>query len=194
MTRIVQFVALDSPEERLGNILESMNWTHKHVKDSQVERVRLFDGYWHGLMKYWGEDDLIVIEQDMLPLKSHIKDLTDCEYDFCSVPYMLRDGFLSVYDFLGYEDDSYGPTGLVGFPVPIRQNLQTQYMGAQGSGLGLVKFTKRAQELIDLTDYPVPNHHWSLIDSWISYQMKQINKRWHLHYPAVGHLHDRLDS
>ena len=193
--KVVQFVALDSPEDRLGHVLESMLWTKNHLKKPYgltVERFKYYDGYWNALMKYWDQgEDLVVIEQDMLPLDRHLESFELCPADFCTVPYDLGDGRLSIYEILKYELNAEGPTGPVGFDVPTIQNHTRRVSNTTGSGIGLARFTSKAQTLIDLTKYPVPKHHWSLIDLWISAKMDLMGQRWHVHYPEVGHLHFR---
>ena len=195
MTRIVQFIATDSPVDRLGQILESRLWVKNHLRKTftvNEAKFRDFNGYWNALSDYWTEDeDLICIEQDMLPLERHIQGLMDCPADFCTVPYDLGDGRLSIFEIHEGLKDATGPTGDVGFDVPRISNHTRRVTNSTGSGLGLVKFSKRAKTLINLDDYPVPQRHWSLIDLWISKSMDMIHERWHVHYPEVGHLHFR---
>lgn len=188
MTKIVQFIAIDSLPFRANDIVQSRDWVKRHLEpkyEVKVERFRGLDGYWNALMDYWNKgDDLIIIEQDMMPLQMHIRDMLKCDRDCCTVPYQLRDGSLSVYQTLEYMNFN-------GVTLPsktVRKQMPTS--DAIASGLGLVKFTERAQRMIPLWQYPVQDHNWSLIDSWISAVMDlSWHERWHVHYPAAGHLH-----
>lgn len=188
MTKIVQFIALDSTHDRMPDIIESRDWVKKHLETKytvEVQRFRGLDGYWNALMNYWGRgEDLIIIEQDMMPLQMHIRDFLNCTHDFCTVPYQLRDGSLSVYEILEYQNFN-------GTTLPSKTiRKQMPSTESKGSGLGLVKITERGQRLIPLADYSIQDHNWSLIDSWISTVMDLwYTERWHVHYPAAGHLH-----
>src|SRR5574337_167679 len=57
--------------------------------------------YWKFLAENWAKDDIINVEQDIVPGPKHIQDLVACRYQACSVPYQLPDNRLSVWTLTG---------------------------------------------------------------------------------------------
>ena len=139
--------------------------------------------YWKVLMEYWGKDDLIHFQQDIVPTMGMIESLAACLSPVCTYPHKLRSGY-------GLYEPKYGPTWEY---LPERMELvdpdpYNPYVG--GSGMALVKISREVQQRIPLGNYDVNNQHWSLIDSWISgYMYRRLNLPWHVHLPEVRHNH-----
>ena len=152
------------------------------------------DSYWEALATRWGEGDIIIIEQDIVPMYDHLHQLATCGFPACTVPYRLN-GHMSVGKS-EYEDTLFvGPTGptALGILQPVRTDWYDTPVPrtVEVSSLGLVKISKELQDRININLYPVPDHHWSLLDTWLSgYMDVLLGVNWHVHTPLVKHNHD----
>lgn len=176
--------AISQLEHRYGYVVESVQC--------------LFPwSYWSYLAGVWGLQDLILIEQDIVPEFYHISHLADCGFEACTVPYRVSGHWSigwSTYD-IDMQNSAVGPTGPTG--LGILQPTGTQWFDdtssklAPVSAFGLVKISKGLQERIDIHKYPVPEQHWSLLDTWFSAYMNVMEGLdWHVHLPSVKHNHN----
>ena len=148
------------------------------------------DHYWQHMKRIWGEGDLIIIEQDIVPTQDHLTKLAQCGFPACTVPYMVN-GHWSTGRSVYERSDAYGPTGRInlGELQPVYTEWYTDKL-VPVSGLGLVKISKELQDKLPIENYPIPNHHWSYLDTWISaYMNVMLGLEWHTHYPTVTHNH-----
>lgn len=182
--RICQYIATENvSEDRKIEILEARLRTLQNLSFNYSPLIRKVSGdygYWHALAEDWDKgDNLVIIEHDMVPNVAHMQAFESCHYPFCTVPYKMPNGNWSLF----MMDLNH----MVGdYPLVIPYNMPVKWI--EGSAIGLVRITKMGQKLIDL-----PRHlqqHWSLIDVWLSYQMKQTaDIMWHVHYPPVAQIH-----
>ena len=149
--------------------------------------VQLCDGphdYWTILMNYWGEADLIIVEQDIVLTAEHIKAFEQCEFEGpCCIPYILGDGRWSIYHYpKGFRPDGL-PYNMVFYDKPWP-------MFADGSSLGLTKIPKYVQELTKdkMLSYPVKQFRWTYMDTWLgSYLCNVLKIPFHVHEMDVKH-------
>lgn len=130
------------------------------------------DDYWKILLKHWGKDELIIIEQDIVPSFKMVQELEWCIDELCCFPYLLRDRRWSIFE--------------------KKDNIQTHYTEplpkyAEYSSLGFTKISRRIQLSIPLQLYPVDEYKWWYLDSWISEFVGQLNMKFHVHQPSVKH-------
>lgn len=141
-----------------------------------VEPVVKDDDYWLTLMSYWNRDDLLIVEQDIMPTADHIEGLLSCPYDACTVPYYLAEDRLSIFRFIGRENA----------PQNAHYRPEDRPDFCEGSSIGLVKLTRHAQSHVRLHAQPYLRH-WSMNDFWISRELWNAKIPWHVHYPGVRH-------
>lgn len=180
-------------QHRIVEVLDARLQTRQNLGTRypfEIEKVKGSDGYWLAMLKHWtAEDDLIFIEQDMVVHTDHIENFLGCEYPFCTIPYRLPNGHWSLFNpqqsLLRFHNRN-GETNLDVTLEPIDHIVRY----SPGSALGLVRFTRAAQRMLDISGYPLTDKHWSMIDAWISHFMKEILlMNWHVHYPAVHQIH-----
>lgn len=137
--------------------------------------------YWRALMDYWGKEDLIHFQQDIVPTLAMLDALLVCPYAACTYPHKLRTGFglyKPIYDSASYT--SYMPVEMHWYYPPYPKFVEA-------SGIALCKISKELQQQIPLANY---SGHWSNIDMWISCFMDiELSQRWHVHAPEVKHNH-----
>lgn len=175
------------------NTLAAVDWLRKKSFQvtSRLTTVEDDESYWKVLMDYWGEDDLIHFQQDIVPTVAKIESLLDCSYPLCTYPHKLENS----YGLWWGEWDESVPQNLANGIGPLNPTAMHWYkqpfpMFAQGSGIALVKINQEIQEAIPLAD--IPNRHWSTLDLWISsYIARKLDRRWHVHTPPV--LHSRME-
>ena len=141
----------------------------------QVVKMTDDTSYWRLLAKYWLREDIIIIEQDIVPRPFSIYQLACCPLAPCTYPYRLKSGHWALFDI--------GPNNETLFHDEI-----TEY--SEASGLGLVKLTKTIQTLIPLEVYDVEHYKWWYLDTFISKYLKMNSILWHVHQPEVRHTTD----
>lgn len=135
--------------------------------------------YWKFLSEHWsGRYPFIIVEQDIAPRVGHVIDLATCQEDSCAIPYVLLGNTPSVFEFMAVGKPPI-PTS---WPPP-------RY--TYGSGFGLTKIGPAVQNAVDLSDYPVAEYGWTIIDTWVSERMHEKGLQWHVHPGLVKHV--RLD-
>lgn len=144
-----------------------------------VSRLTTVDddlSYWKVLCEYWGKDDLIHVQQDIVPTKEQITSLLDCRFGSCTYPHKLESGWgLWKGDF---TLDQIMPAQMHFLEPPFPEFVT-------GSGIGLVGIKQWVQRAIPLGYNP---QHWSMVDTWISAYMYNLTwSTWHVHSPAVRH-------
>jgi hypothetical protein len=140
--------------------------------------------YWRFLLRNWGKDQIVIIEQDIVPTVDRVYELIDCQDDACTVPYDMRPGVKggSLFYAKGYLADGMAE-GLTMYKEPFPTY-------SEGSGFGFVKLNSALQRKIPLHKYPVDAYKWSCIDSWVSaYMQRVLDVKWHVHLPKVKHNH-----
>ena len=154
-------------------------WWHRQGQTSLWLPVGADTRYEDEIHHRWGHDDLIILEQDIVPSWGHLQNLIACPYPLCTVAYPLNQP-MAPGQFHGelvqrnYRADGsrywipYGTewadlTGL-GF-VRIRQAWQWAHPPAWQAGV------------------------WSDLDARISWWTYQQKIRWHVHYPLARHHH-----
>jgi hypothetical protein len=58
-----------------------------HVVDRALEGS---DGYDNFLLEYWGRDDLIIVEQDVVPTLEQVNSLVECSEPWCAYKYQFH--------------------------------------------------------------------------------------------------------
>lgn len=139
------------------------------------------DDYWATLLRIWGKDDLIIVEQDVVATPLHILSLAACSRFACAYPYRLRAGQLSIWDMI--DDLKHGE---------FREYIPDYYEIAlptfcDGTSLGLTKLTTVAQKLVPLWKYDVEKYKWWYLDSFISWHLYKHSQKIHIHLPEVKH-------
>ena len=63
-----------------------------HV-ESRLTTIDDDASYWKVLMEYWGKEELIHIQQDVVPTVEMVQRLMSCDHQACTCPHKLRSGF-----------------------------------------------------------------------------------------------------
>jgi hypothetical protein len=138
----------------------------------------------------WGLDELIVIEQDIEFTRAQIDELLDCKHDLCAFPYWLyepttgiSEPYLSnriVTRKMGYS--------VLGYRFLNEQDIKEGLEFTEFSGLGLTKFSLKAQQVVKAEEWH-RNGTWLDLDHRISMRFFMNDMKFHLHLPPVKHNH-----
>lgn len=162
--------------------------------ESRLTTIEHDDSYWKVLLEYWGKSRLIQFQQDVVPSVDMIQELMDCKYQACTYPHKLQGGWglwqaewTPGYVFYNKNGivrmDGLNPTAMTMYQPPFPEYVE-------GSGIALVKLSQELQKAIPLADYPMVNHQWDYLDTWISaYMSQELRQPWHVHTPPVPHNH-----
>lgn len=143
------------------------------------EKMIAPDDYWSFLLRHWGKEDIIIIEQDVVPSVGKIARIRDCHYKVCTYPHILAAGQWSVFD-IEPQTGRFDTFNLAYF--------WTMYPRfADGSSLGFIKISLDTQKRIPLWEYPVAKYEWWYLDSFISWHLKRLHQRVHVHASEVKH-------
>lgn len=150
--------------------------------------------YPNAIKENWGKgEDLIIVEQDIVPTPKHIKDLMSCKCRLCSFPYLVKadqPNSYSIFDFASHsKPDNWMTFDGARYIDRVGVKEHPDYCGL--SGFGLTKIGARAQELLNFPKLYKLNR-WDIIDSWLSlryYEKIKRNRIFHVHYPPVKHNH-----
>lgn len=140
------------------------------------------DDYYHALLEDWGECTLVNIEQDIVAYPFMIDRMHICPEQLCVYPYLLRGDRWSVYNI--EQDVAELPLT----PCKWYEKWETVPSWADGSGIGFIKISEEAQQMVDLSEYPVSEYHWWYLDTWLSYRFHKAGLRFHVHDQAVEHI------
>lgn len=137
------------------------------------------DRYEAQLKRLWGRDDVIVLEQDIVPSWGHLQGLAACPYPLCTVAYALNQPMADGAFHGELVQRNYRADGSR-YWVPYG----TEYVDL--TGLGFVRIRRDWQ----LAHPPAwQDGVWSDLDARISWWTYQQGARWHMHYPLVRHHH-----
>ena len=185
MTLILHPFSDTRPAEQIETLAIIKKLSKRYPIKSQL--CNPTDDYWKFLLKNWNKDDLIIIEQDIVPTVDMIEELEECIEELCCFPYRLRDGRWSVWNN-NIPVDQRDNTANAEYYVEPYDDLP-EY--APASAFGCTKIVRSIQKQIPLQLYPVEKYAWWYLDSWISERVAHqlSNKRFHLHKPPVKHNH-----
>ena len=174
MTTILHVYSEKRPEDQVETLAAVESLRRKYEVVSRPTTADDNYSYSRILAEYWGKDDLVHFQQDVVPTAAMIQSLIDCPYEACTYPHALHTGFGLWAP--GYTDGVLDKMTWYYPPFPSR---------VECSGMALCKFSKELQQLIPLGD-----EHWSMIDTRISCWMDQaLHRMWHVHLPEVKHNH-----
>jgi hypothetical protein len=161
MTVIVPYVA--------GMLHEQTEaWAKARGRDTElVELDRANDAaYWILLSSHWrnprySNEDLLIVEQDMLPADGVVDEMLACRWGWCSSPYEVANR-QQITDGLGVTK----------FSAALKA-LRPQFMIEVGA----------------IADDGLPAHDWRRLDTRISRVLRAAGHTPHIH-AASTHLHD----
>lgn len=161
------------------------------------------DTRYESLMKtFWGREDVIIVEHDIVPTEAMIDALADCPWPWCAQAYMLHPN--PAHQTLIQRLDAQGlpwretlpGRRLLALRSPVWPHRNgpddaPQFCGpgdewADRVGLGLTKFTARACRRIP-PEWPPGS--WRDLDTRLSDWLVRYGVRWHLHEPEADHHH-----
>jgi len=132
--------------------------------------------YHDGLKKIWGKDDIIIIEQDVLPTKKFIKNLIECNHKNCGAPVLLCESHTGlprkirmILDIVMTDD---------GLNVARWAELPWGTEYANSLGLACVKISKQIQ-LDTMHRFLNSEFYYPRIDEGI---VRLLNTKFHVHY------------
>lgn len=132
-----------------------------------IECVAITD-YWQGVASYWESDETIVnVEHDMEYSDRLVAELLDCPEPLCSHAYRV---FLARY--VRWEWAAWD-AGL--------QYISTGQEVSEQASIGFCKITSAARVA------PLTRSTWKLLEVDLN---KAVRGPWHIHWPAIKHLHD----
>jgi hypothetical protein len=167
---------VDEQQETLAQISEL-----KRLANVQSQFCNNTDDYWALLLRYWGKEDIITIEQDVVATPLQVLQLAQCPRFACAFPYRLRAGQLSVWDM---ENDL--KHGKFREYIPAFYEVVSPIF-SDGTSLGFTKITTVAQKLVPLWEYDVDKYKWWYLDSFISWHLHKHSQQVHVHRPEVKH-------
>lgn len=128
-------------------------------------------------------EDLVVVEHDIVPTAAALASFDTCEHPLCAVAYLIH-------------RDTLGP--LTGGPVYVhRAGIAGQLewiregdLWADRVGLGLTRIRWEARALAGWPDDRAGQLTYENLDEQLSgWLADRLGTRWHVHWPAVEHLH-----
>ncbi len=135
------------------------------------------DDYWAFLLRNWGYEDIVIVEQDVVAKRHLVDGLVECPEHVCTYPYRLKAGQLSVFEITDGDTIPFIPQF-----YEVTPPLYTD-----GSGLGFIKISKELQKHIPLHTYDVGLYKWWYLDSFISWHLKRLKYKIHVHQHMVQH-------
>jgi hypothetical protein len=163
------------------------------IQPSHVIEFECGDGneYASKIDSLWnrGPDYLIIVEHDIWPTEDQWKRLLDSPHPITVFPYTFNK------DMPAHWTSGLSVASYAGQLSPNEEK-------ADGSGIGLVKFTAAAMAAIDLDGPlgsekggvgPMPNtikfaeRHWGNLDGHISLAAQHVGVRFHVLWPVVTH-------
>jgi len=166
----------DEQQETLEQISEL-----KRLANVESQFCNDTDDYWAFLLRNWGKEDLIIIEQDVVATPLQVIELAQCSRFVCAYPYRLRAGQLSVWNM----DDELRHGNFREYLPSYYEAVAPEF--ASGTSLGFTKISYLAQLLIPLWEYPVDKYKWWYLDSFISWYLHKKLQSVHVHRPEVKH-------
>ena len=142
--------------------------------------------YWKALSKYWGKDDILIQEHDILPTKEQLNELINCKYKDCVFLYdtdlKLQNKRTSAWSYKTLELN--WKKGILADNILFYDYLKPPEF-TQGSTFGFIKISKEKQLSIPFND-PI---EWTKgLDSYTSYLSAQAGNLLHVH-KYVEHRH-----
>jgi hypothetical protein len=137
------------------------------------------DDYWSVLLRNWGQEDIVIIEQDVVARLAAIDELVTCQHKVCTFPYQLASASLSVFDF---DYIKHIPFGV--FDVRYPEHIPAF---SDGTSLGFTKICGCLQTKIPLWEYDVNKYEWWYLDSFISWHLARLGFKVHVHQPLAKH-------
>lgn len=139
------------------------------------------DDYWAFLLRNWGKEDIVIVEQDVVATLANVDELVLCQSKVCTYPYRLADGKWSVFDIPPEtQRQRFNEPFSVVYQDPPRRH-------AGGTSLGFTKLCVCVQVKIPLHEYPYKVYEWWYLDSFISWHLNRLRQHVHIHSPAVKH-------
>lgn len=144
---------------------------HWHRQDN----VKDIYSYSRLLASYWGKDDLIIWEHDIMANSAYIADLIECPHSNCAWAYTL-----------------YPVSTGLDVPVYAHKDGKSKWIEkntptAIQVGIGLTKFSLLAQVLIG--NHVFKNQAWQTLDGALMRRSISRHIKYHIHWPEVRHLH-----
>jgi hypothetical protein len=143
------------------------SWAQAQTGAETVELNQANDAaYWILLATHWANpchagQDLLIVEQDMLPAEGVVDEMLACRWPWCASPYEVANR-QSITDGLGCTK----------FSATLKQ-LRPQFMIEVGA----------------IADDGLPAKDWRRLDTRISRVLRAAGHKPHLHTPSM-HLHD----
>jgi hypothetical protein len=178
-------IRLDDQVETLDSIyrMKAM-YAGRVVSEKMVDP----DDYWSFLLRNWGKEDIVIIEQDVVGTVGNIDKLIICREPVCANPYRLAAGQYSIFDIP--EDTptkNFGPPFNVNYHYPENHWNMPLPVYVGGMSLGFTKISLATQKKIPLWEYPVGVYEWWYLDSFISWHLNRLKQKVHVHTPEVKH-------
>lgn len=137
------------------------------------------EDYYNLLKKYWGKDDILIWEHDIVADKNNILELYFCDKHICAFDYKRTDGFNSMHRIMINKDPNQ------------RQPINEAVDYADFVGFGFTKISIEAQKEIPIESFN--RKGWQTLDTEFSYKMIEKQYLAHIHRPALKHNHN-LDN
>lgn len=144
--------------------------------------------YWKILSKYWGKDDILIQEHDVLPTEEQLNEIINCKYKDCVFLYdtdLHLPNFNNKTSAWNYRDLSLNwQQGILADNIEF-YNPKNPMEFTQGATFGFIKISKEKQLAIDFSQ-PIEWHRG--LDSYTSYVSAQKGFKMHVH-KYVEHRH-----
>lgn len=172
-----------SPSKRLEAQQETFKEQErlfKTLKDNEIMITRqpceADEDYYNLLKKYWGKDDILIWEHDVVATYKNVMDLYFCQEQVCAFDYKRIDEVNSMHRIIINNDTNKR--------IPVTDN--DKY--ADFVGFGFTKISIEAQKIIPIES--LDRKHWQTLDTDFSYKMIEKNIKGHIHRPCLKHNHD----
>ncbi len=162
--------------------------------------------YERGLGRVWGQDDLLIIEQDLVPLERVVEQMSVCKEPICCNIYVLHKCLMAIQHGSQYMH-------CIGHAIPmwayrLRVPLPDgSFFWKWGAGkdkwahrfcLGVTRFSRGYQENHPMSQ--LPEGDWADLDTRISFGAVKSGMLAHLHRPPathndkMGRMHNQYSS
>lgn len=181
--------------------IERKGWSVLHLLCDD-DQDREMSRYEEGLKAVWGKDDLLIIEQDIVPSMPGISRMAACKQPLCTNDYGFQGETLCSPAMVHYKGHPvwtclahpHGPSTVLsmhrrwidkdaGTSMQLRIGKERW---ADLAGLGYTRISQRAAR--DAGTGWIAGG-WGTLDSRISDYLSQLHYRWHVHQPPAKHNH-----
>lgn len=171
-------------QEETNNALETLkDYAYEIYRPVVHNNKDIPSEYEKAILKYWGRDDLLVIEHDIVPTLGAVKQMETCPSMLCAndYPFHRIDASQQPYTrsscrVVVYEGDH-----------EHEHRIDTETAWADFVGLGFTRFRKPFMKAIKPG---WKSGTWIDLDTRISHWThEEIHTKWHVHRPALMHNH-----